>query len=120
MLPLYPNYPNPSGNPLNMTNNDLPSALVTLLLATSFYAFALNGTRLGREFTADQTWVTVVVGTLIVLLTLATVNLQTAMMALLFFFVGGLPMVTAAIIKEFLTKRHLADAAMKKYDTDAE
>lgn len=103
-----------------MTTNPLPAALLILFLATSFYAFVLNATRLGREFTADQTWVTVVVGTLIVLLCMALVDLYLSMLALLFFFVGGLPMVTAAIIKDFQTKRHLADAAMKKIDTDAQ
>jgi hypothetical protein len=97
-----------------MTTNPLPLSLLILFLATSFYAFALTGTRVGREFTADFTWVTVIVGSMIVLLCMALVDLHLAMLALLFFFVGGLPMVTASILKDFQTRRHLADIAMNK------
>ncbi|MGL4649357.1 MAG: hypothetical protein ACRC1H_08100 [Caldilineaceae bacterium] len=94
-----------------MTTILLPLAL--LFVASALYAFLL-GTRLGREFSAAATWVTVVAGTSLVLGAYALWDPWAALWALLFFVVGGVPIVIGEIIKDFQAKRRLAQRAMKQ------
>ena len=94
-----------------MTAILLPLAL--LFVASALYAFLL-ATKLGREFSAAATWVTVVVGNSLVLGAYALWDGWAALWALLFFMVGGIPIVLGEIVKDFQAKRRLAQRAMKQ------
>lgn len=75
-------------------------ALSGLLVSTTLYATLLS-TSLGRRWTVLQTWTTVAAGTLIVLAWLAVVDWRSAALGLLFFTVGGLPIVIRSLILDF-------------------
>ncbi len=75
-----------------MPRIDLPVALFATFGACAAYAVLLS-TRSGRRFTVRHTWVTVVVGTLVVLGGLALVDANAALLALAFFVAGGAPMI---------------------------
>ncbi len=62
------------------------------LVTCAGYA-ALLTTERGQELTRLYTWIAVVVGVAIVLAWMATVSMDAALMALLFFVAGGLPMI---------------------------
>ncbi len=71
------------------------------LAATSTVYAALLSTSLGRRWATAQTWVTVIIGTLLVLAWLAVFDWQTALLTLLFFVVGGAPIVIRSLVFEF-------------------
>lgn len=75
-------------------------ALAGLLLTTTIYALLLS-TPLGLRWTLAQTWTTVVLGTVIVLAWLAWFDWRAAALALLFFAVGGTPIVIRSLVLDF-------------------
>lgn len=74
--------------------------LAGLFASTTLYALLLS-TSLGRRWTVLQTWTTVAAGTLLILAWLAMVDWQAAVLALLFFAVGGLPIVVRSLVLDF-------------------
>ena len=74
----------------------MPQISVPLALAGCFgicagYAGVLL-TKRGQEFNIKHTWATVVIGVTFVLLCMAVVDLNAALLALAFFVAGGAPM----------------------------
>ncbi len=78
----------------------LIQALTVCLLLSVVYAFALS-TQLGRYLCSEQTWLTVVAGTLLVLGCMAYVDANAALLALAFFVAGGVPMIARSIYIQF-------------------
>lgn len=81
-----------------------------LAVTSTIYA-ALLSTSLGRRWTTAQTWVSVVVGTLLVLAWLAVLDWRTALLALLFFVVGGAPIVIRSLILDFREREAVQKSA---------
>lgn len=71
---------------------EIPVALFGCFGTCVAYA-AILSTRRGRKFTVGHTWITVVIGVLIVLGWYALVDLEAALRVLVFFVVGGAPMI---------------------------
>lgn len=84
--------------------------LCGLAITTTIYA-ALLSTSLGRRWATAQTWVSVVVGTALVLAWLAVLDWRTALLALLFFVVGGAPIVIRSLIFEFRERESVQKSA---------
>lgn len=83
-----------------------PILLPLLLLATLTTVYALLlATPLGRAWTQHLTWTTVVAGVALVLAALALYDWCAAALALLFFAVGGTPIVVGELIEDFRVKR---------------
>jgi hypothetical protein len=93
-----------------MTN--LAVALMGLAFSSTLYAILLS-TPFGRRWTASKTWTTVVLGTLLVLAWLAVANLSAALWALLFFGVGGVPIIIRELVLEFQREERIRNQAMK-------
>ena len=87
--------------------------LALLFAATTIYAVILR-TPLGREWTIHLTWTTVVLGVALVLVFLAAYDRGAALLALLFFAVGGTPIIVGELIADFRAKRALMDRAADK------
>lgn len=87
-----------------------PPLLILAALST-LYAVLLS-TTLGREWATSKTWTTVVLGVVLVLGTLALYAPGSALLALLFFAVGGLPMIVRALVLEFHSERRIAQRHM--------
>ena len=81
-------------------------ALSGLLMTTNLYA-ALLSTPLGLRWTMAQTWTTVALGTALVLGWLAWFDWRTASLALLFFAVGGLPIVMRSLVIDFRERERI-------------
>jgi hypothetical protein len=75
-----------------MPQIDLPIALAGCAATCTAYAVLLS-TKRGQKFTLDHTWVTVVVGVLIVLGWISTQGAHDVLTDLLFFAAGGAPMI---------------------------
>lgn len=86
----------------------LIQALIVCLLLSVVYAFALS-TKLGRYLCAEQTWLTVVAGTLLVLGCMAYVDADAALLALSFFVAGGIPMIARSVYIQF--QHYIANTA---------
>lgn len=89
------------------------SPLILLTALSTLYAVLLS-TRLGREWATSKTWTTVVLGVLLVLGALAMYAPGAALLALLFFAVGGVPMIVRALILEFHSERRIAERHIEK------
>ena len=70
--------------------------LILLAALSTLYAVLLSS-QLGREWATSKTWTTVVLGVALVLGGLALYDWWAALEALLFFGVGGLPMIIGAL-----------------------
>lgn len=81
-------------------------ALAGLTLTTTLYAVLLS-TPLGLRWTIAQTWSTVVLGTALVLGWLAWFDWSAALLALLFFAVGGLPIVIRSLVIDFRERERI-------------
>lgn len=87
----------------------LPLALLFTL--TTLYAVLL-ATPLGRAWSRHLTWTTVVFGVALVLGALALYDWRAAALCLLFFAVGGLPIVVGELIEDFRAKRAIERRAV--------
>jgi len=76
------------------------SPVIGCLLSSTVYAFLLS-TRVGRYLCSEQTWLTVVVGTLIVLGWVAVVDPAAALTVGAFFVAGGVPMILRSVLIQF-------------------
>jgi hypothetical protein len=85
-----------------MPQISVPLALTGCFGLCAGYA-ALLLTKWGQEFNIRHTWATVVIGVLIVLLCMATVDSNAALLTLTFFVAGGTPMLLRTLL---LSERH--------------
>lgn len=88
--------------------------VIGCLLTSTVYAFLLS-TKVGRYLCSEQTWLTVVVGTLIVLGWVATVDVFAAAVTGAFFVAGGVPMILRSLLIQF--EHYKAQIAMRSRDS---
>ncbi len=81
----------------------LPYALIGCFTACTLYALLLC-TRRGQWLALYVTWLTVIIGCAIVLLFVALVSVEAAVLAVWFFVAGGAPIVVRSL---WLTGSHL-------------
>lgn len=87
--------------------------IIGCLLTSTVYAFLLS-TRVGRYLCSEQTWLTVVVGTLIVLGWVATVDVFAAVVTGAFFVAGGVPMILRSLLIQF--EHYKAQTTLRQRD----
>lgn len=82
----------------------MTSFLFGLLATTTLYAFLLS-TKIGQEWTDEQTWTTVVGGVLLVVGWLWLEDENLAVKVLTYFAVAGTPMVFRSLVFQFIRNR---------------
>lgn len=84
---------------------------VGCLLSCTLYAAALS-TRTGAQWAIQKTHYTVIVGVAIVLAWIAVVSIEAALIALVFFVLGGIPIVIRSELLDMKQRESITRKAM--------
>lgn len=87
--------------------------LALLFVVCSAYAVALS-TEIGQRWTRSKTWTTVVLGVAFVLGAIALYDQATALTALVFFAVGGAPILVRELVMEFKREERIVNRHIRE------